>query len=282
MQLNSVELDSTLLSSTLLKSDRVPLWLSVGGCCDRLLDVDGRSSSRLPPVLCWRALMCPALLVLLQDAVSLCDATGNEFARGLSNFDSQVRPWGLCCQRWAQAPSWRQGANDPGRDHLGTVGCACPTQIHTSAFGAEMCVGRDDDLLGDVRSCPLFVSTRVSSQCEVKRNCLHSQVYQVCVVQDIAHDFCSLPPPPPLCLSWMQELLLLQGKHTSEFAALLGYATDGELMHRGNLALLLAGECLLAVCCVLQSLVCGKSKQQARRGADVEYNKLHMLLVCCS
>lgn len=30
------------------------------------------------------------LSVLLQDAVSLCDATGNEFARGLSNFDSKV------------------------------------------------------------------------------------------------------------------------------------------------------------------------------------------------
>jgi hypothetical protein len=39
-----------------------------------------------------------------------------------------------------------------------------------------------------------------------------------------------------------QELTLLQGKHTSEFAALLGYHTDGELIHRGNLALLLAGE----------------------------------------
>lgn len=41
---------------------------------------------------------------------------------------------------------------------------------------------------------------------------------------------------------WLQELTLLQGKQTSEFAALLGYATDGELIHRGNLALLLAGE----------------------------------------
>lgn len=79
----------------------------------------------------------------------------------------------------------------------------------------------------------------------------------------------------------MQELLLLQGKQTSEFAALLGYATEGELMHRGNLALLLAGECLLAVRRVLQSLVCSKSQQQARRGADAEYNKLHMLVVCC-
>lgn len=39
-----------------------------------------------------------------------------------------------------------------------------------------------------------------------------------------------------------KELTLLQGKHTNEFAALLGYATDGELIHRGNLALLLAGE----------------------------------------
>jgi hypothetical protein len=34
---------------------------------------------------------CSLLLLLLQDAVSLCDATGNEFARGLSNFDSKVR-----------------------------------------------------------------------------------------------------------------------------------------------------------------------------------------------
>lgn len=42
---------------------------------------------------------------------------------------------------------------------------------------------------------------------------------------------------------WLQELTLLQGKQTSEFAALLGYATDGELIHRGNLALLLAGAC---------------------------------------
>eukprot|EP00775_Hariotina_reticulata_P012564 gene12564-12696_t len=39
-----------------------------------------------------------------------------------------------------------------------------------------------------------------------------------------------------------QEVLLLQGKHTSEFAGLLGYATDGELIHRGNLALLMAGD----------------------------------------
>jgi len=44
-----------------------------------------------------------------------------------------------------------------------------------------------------------------------------------------------------VCL--LQELTLLQGKHTNEFAALLGYATDGELIHRGNLALLLAGVC---------------------------------------
>jgi glutamate 5-kinase len=44
-------------------------------------------------------------------------------------------------------------------------------------------------------------------------------------------------------LPWLlQELTLLQGKHTNEFAAVLGYATDGELIHRGNLALLLAGE----------------------------------------
>lgn len=42
--------------------------------------------------------------------------------------------------------------------------------------------------------------------------------------------------------SVLQELLLLLGKHTTEFAALLGYATNGELIHRGNLALLLAGE----------------------------------------
>jgi len=34
---------------------------------------------------------CFCVLLLLQDAVSLCDATGNEFARGLSNFDSKVR-----------------------------------------------------------------------------------------------------------------------------------------------------------------------------------------------
>jgi hypothetical protein len=40
----------------------------------------------------------------------------------------------------------------------------------------------------------------------------------------------------------LQELTLLQGKHTNEFAAVLGYATDGELIHRGNLALLLAGK----------------------------------------
>jgi hypothetical protein len=40
----------------------------------------------------------------------------------------------------------------------------------------------------------------------------------------------------------LQELTMLQGKHTNEFAAVLGYATDGELIHRGNLALLLAGE----------------------------------------
>jgi hypothetical protein len=32
----------------------------------------------------------PAVRLLLQDAVSLCDASGNEFARGLSNFDSKV------------------------------------------------------------------------------------------------------------------------------------------------------------------------------------------------
>jgi hypothetical protein len=44
---------------------------------------------------------------------------------------------------------------------------------------------------------------------------------------------------------WLQELTLLQGKQTSEFAALLGYATDGELIHRGNLALLLAGEAVI-------------------------------------
>jgi hypothetical protein len=29
--------------------------------------------------------------VVLQDAVSLCDEYGNEFARGLSNFESKVR-----------------------------------------------------------------------------------------------------------------------------------------------------------------------------------------------
>lgn len=51
------------------------------------------AASHATVLTCLRALLCPALLlVLLQDAVSLCDATGNEFARGLSNFDSKVRP----------------------------------------------------------------------------------------------------------------------------------------------------------------------------------------------
>jgi hypothetical protein len=40
----------------------------------------------------------------------------------------------------------------------------------------------------------------------------------------------------------VQEVSLMKGKHTPELAALLGYHTDGELIHRGNLALLLPGE----------------------------------------
>jgi hypothetical protein len=43
----------------------------------------------------------------------------------------------------------------------------------------------------------------------------------------------------------LQEVLLLLGKHTSEFTGLLGYASDGELIHRGNLALLMAGRSCL-------------------------------------
>lgn len=77
----------------------------------------------------------------------------------------------------------------------------------------------------------------------------------------------------------MQELLLLQGKHTSEFAALLGYATEGELMHRGNLALLLAGECLLAVCRVLQQVSQQVSTAGLARGVCVTDRTC--LLCCC-
>lgn len=39
-----------------------------------------------------------------------------------------------------------------------------------------------------------------------------------------------------------KEVLAMKGKHTAELAVLLGYHTDGELIHRGNLALLLPGE----------------------------------------
>ncbi|KAF6260018.1 Aspartate/glutamate/uridylate kinase [Scenedesmus sp. NREL 46B-D3] len=39
-----------------------------------------------------------------------------------------------------------------------------------------------------------------------------------------------------------KEVSLMMGKHTSELAELLGYHTDGELIHRGNLALLLPSE----------------------------------------
>jgi hypothetical protein len=42
----------------------------------------------------------------------------------------------------------------------------------------------------------------------------------------------------------------MMGKHTAELAALLGYHTDGELIHRGNLALLLAGASLCRSTCL--------------------------------
>jgi hypothetical protein len=38
-----------------------------------------------------------AAAVAMQDAVSLCDESGHEFARGLSNFDSKVRDRVLLC-----------------------------------------------------------------------------------------------------------------------------------------------------------------------------------------
>jgi hypothetical protein len=54
---------------------------------------------------------------------------------------------------------------------------------------------------------------------------------------------------PLVCL---QEVSLMIGKHTAELAALLGYHTDGELIHRGNLALLLPGASLYRTACVIQ------------------------------
>lgn len=48
---------------------------------------------------------------------------------------------------------------------------------------------------------------------------------------------CRLVVPPVV-----QEISMIKGKHTSELAALLGYHSDGELIHRGNLAQLLPGE----------------------------------------
>lgn len=39
-----------------------------------------------------------------------------------------------------------------------------------------------------------------------------------------------------------KEVNLMKGKHTRELADILGYHTEGELIHRGNLALLLPGK----------------------------------------
>ena len=43
------------------------------------------------------------------------------------------------------------------------------------------------------------------------------------------------------CSARAQEVVLMKGKQSAELPELLGYVTDGELVHRGNLALLLAG-----------------------------------------
>jgi hypothetical protein len=49
------------------------------------------SSLVLCQPLCFVNLVFAAAAAVLQDAVSLCDESGHEFARGLSNFDSKVR-----------------------------------------------------------------------------------------------------------------------------------------------------------------------------------------------
>jgi hypothetical protein len=59
---------------------------------------------------CWVADCCPltwlsAVTAVAQDAVSLCDESGHEFARGLSNFDSKVCDCLLQCHPAAHCTS---------------------------------------------------------------------------------------------------------------------------------------------------------------------------------